>query len=105
MAIRGSLAEAGLPDVLQLLALGQKTGCLSVARAGDFGSIYFVNGRVAHASLVNRRDKLGEQLLRAGSVAAADLSAALAEQVADPSRRLGELLIRRGAVDPAALVR
>ncbi|AHG90598.1 protein of unknown function DUF4388 [Gemmatirosa kalamazoonensis] len=105
MAIRGSLAEAGLPDVLQLLALGQKTGCLSVARAGDFGSIYFVNGRVAHASLVNRRDKLGEQLLRAGSVDAADLSAALAEQVADPSRRLGELLIRRGAVDPAALVR
>jgi hypothetical protein len=27
MAIRGSLREASLPDVLQLLAMGKKTGC------------------------------------------------------------------------------
>jgi len=32
MAIKGSLKEASLPDVLQLLALGQKTGCLSIGR-------------------------------------------------------------------------
>ena len=31
MAIKGSLKEASLPDVIQLLALGQKTGCLAVA--------------------------------------------------------------------------
>ena len=105
MAIRGSLAEAGLPDVLQLLALGQKTGCLSVARSGEFGSIYFERGRVVHASLVNRKDRLGEQLLRAGAVDAADLRAALAEQAADPSRRIGELLLLRGAVDARALER
>lgn len=105
MAIRGSLAEAGLPDVLQLLALGQKTGCLSVARSGDFGSIYFEHGRVVHASLVNRRDRLGDHLLRAGEVDAADLRAALAEQVADPTRRLGDLLLRRGAVRAEALER
>jgi tetratricopeptide (TPR) repeat protein len=105
MAIRGSLAEAGLPDVLQLLALGQKTGCLSVARAGDFGSIFFERGRVVHASLVNRKDRLGEMLLRSGAVEAGDLRAALAEQTADPSRRLGELLLRRGAVDARALER
>ena len=30
MAIKGSLREASLPDVLQLLTLGKKTGCLSV---------------------------------------------------------------------------
>ena len=30
MAIKGSLKEASLPDVLQLLAMGKKTGCLSV---------------------------------------------------------------------------
>ena len=28
MAIKGNLREASLPDVLQLLAMGQKTGCL-----------------------------------------------------------------------------
>ncbi|MGH7448820.1 MAG: DUF4388 domain-containing protein, partial [Longimicrobiales bacterium] len=29
MAIKGSLKEASLADVCQLLALGQKSGCLS----------------------------------------------------------------------------
>jgi hypothetical protein len=43
MAIRGSLSEASLADVLQLLALGQKTGCLSIAREGSFGSVHFVS--------------------------------------------------------------
>ena len=37
MAIKGSLKEASLPDVLQLLALGQKTGCLSIADRSNFG--------------------------------------------------------------------
>ena len=31
MAIKGSLKEASLPDVLQLLRMGKKTGCLAVA--------------------------------------------------------------------------
>ena len=38
MAIRGSLKEASLPDVLQLLAMGKKTGCLSVTHRSSFGA-------------------------------------------------------------------
>jgi hypothetical protein len=45
MAIKGSLREASLPDVLQLLAMGQKTGCLSVTDRNNFGYIYFDRGR------------------------------------------------------------
>jgi tetratricopeptide (TPR) repeat protein len=105
MAIRGSLAEAGLSDVLQLLALGQKTGCLSVARPGDFGSVYFERGRVVYAALVNRRDRLGQSLVRTGAVDEADVRAALAEQAGEPGTRLGEVLLRRGAVDRATLDR
>ena len=41
MAIRGSLKEASLPDVLQLLSMGKKTGCLSVGLRGSFGYIFF----------------------------------------------------------------
>jgi hypothetical protein len=62
MAIKGSLKEASLPDVLQLLALGQKTGCLSIADRSNFGYIYFEKGRISYASIVNRRDRLGEIL-------------------------------------------
>lgn len=54
MAIRGSLTEASLPDVLQLLAMGRKTGCLGLTHANNFGYIYFADGSISHASLLNR---------------------------------------------------
>src|ERR671916_471612 len=60
MAIKGSLKAASLPDVLQLLAMGKKTGCLSVTHRSNFGYIYFDKGRIAYASIVNRRDRIDE---------------------------------------------
>ena len=68
MAIRGNLSEASLADVLQLLALGQKTGCLSVAQDGSVGTVSFVSGRIVHAELVNRRDRFGDRLVRLGVI-------------------------------------
>ena len=37
MAIKGSLKEASLPDVLQLLSMGKKTGCLAVTLGTKLG--------------------------------------------------------------------
>jgi tetratricopeptide (TPR) repeat protein len=54
MAIKGSLKEASLPDVLQLLSMGKKTGCLGLSLHDSFGSIYFDSGRICHAAIVNR---------------------------------------------------
>jgi tetratricopeptide (TPR) repeat protein len=54
MAIKGSLKEASLPDVLQLLSMGKKTGCLGLSFHDSFGSIYFDSGRICHAAIVNR---------------------------------------------------
>lgn len=54
MAIKGSLKEASLPDVLQLLAMGKKTGCLGLALHESCGSIYFDSGRICHAEIANR---------------------------------------------------
>jgi tetratricopeptide (TPR) repeat protein len=54
MAIKGSLKEASLPDVLQLLSMGKKTGCVGLSFHDSFGSIYFDNGRICHAAIVNR---------------------------------------------------
>ena len=64
MAIKGSLSEAGLPDVLQLLSLGRKTGCLSVTDRASLGYIYFEQGRICYATIVNRRDRLGDILVK-----------------------------------------
>ncbi|HEX2189646.1 MAG TPA: DUF4388 domain-containing protein [Longimicrobiaceae bacterium] len=103
MAIKGSLKEASLPDVLQLLSMGQKTGCLSVTDRSNFGYIYFDRGRITYASIVNRRDRLGDLLVKNGLLAAAELAAAVDEQARDPETRLGEILIRRGAITRAQL--
>lgn len=98
MSIRGNIAEAALADVVQLLALGKRTGRLSAARDGELGTIWFVDGAVAHAALAHRRDPLGAALVRCGALDDADLRAALVEQAAEPDTPLGVLLVRRGCV-------
>jgi tetratricopeptide (TPR) repeat protein len=99
MAIKGNLKEASLPDVLQLLAMGQKTGCLSLSDRSNFGYIFFDRGRITYASIVNRRDRLGDLLVKNGLIQPKELTGAIDEQARDPSMgRLGEILIRRGAI-------
>ena len=80
MAIRGSLKEASLPDVLQLLSMGKKSGCLSVTHRSNFGSIYFDKGRICYASIVNRRDRLGDILVKSGILSQDKLDDAIAVQ-------------------------
>jgi Flp pilus assembly protein TadD len=98
MAIKGSLREASLPDVLQLLALGRKTGCLSVTDRNNFGAIYFDQGTVCFASIVNRRDRLGDILVKRGQLRPEQLETAIALQARTPELRLGEILVREGMV-------
>ena len=100
MAIKGNLREASLPDVLQLLALGQKTGCLSVTDRSNLGYIYFDRGSINYASIVNRRDRLGDLLVKNGLVDPDALAAAVEAQTTTRSGvRLGEILIERGAIN------
>ena len=103
MAIKGSLKEASLPDVLQLLAMGQKTGCLSVAERNNFGYIYFESGQIVYASIVNRRDRLGDILVKNGLITDDQLRAAIEEQGRRREMRLGELLVAMGALTRLAL--
>ena len=98
MAIRGSLKEASLPDVLQLLALGQKTGCLSVIDRNNIANLYFDRGRICYASIVNRRDRLGDILVKNGRISQNQLERAIARQELEREKRLGELLIDEGAI-------
>ena len=104
MAIRGHVAEAALADLIQMLALGRRTGRLSVARDGELGTVYFTDGAVTQATLAHRRDPLGAALVRAGVLDDADLRAALAEQTLTPETPLGVLLVRRGAVPRATVL-
>ena len=103
MAIKGSLKEASLPDVVQLLYLGRRTGCLSVASDRNFGSIWFDEGWITFAGMLSRTDRLGERLVAAGKVTAEQLESAIASQAAMPGRRIGEMLVHLGLIAAADL--
>jgi tetratricopeptide (TPR) repeat protein len=105
MAIKGSLKEASLPDVLQLLSMGQKTGCLSVADRNNFGYVYFDHGFITYASIVNRRDRLGDILVKGGLITTEQLQAAIERQSHERDKRLGELLVSMGAISRPDLER
>ena len=105
MAIKGSLKEASLPDVLQLLALGQKTGCLSIADRSNFGYIYFEKGRICYASIVNRRDRLGDILVKHGKITQGQHEAAVQRQTMEHGKKLGEILVGMAVISQADLER
>ncbi len=105
MAIKGSLREASLPDVLQLLALGQKTGCLAIADRANFGYIYFDRGRICYASIVNRRDRLGDILVKHEKITQESLDTAILDQERHRDKKLGEILVDQKAITQADLER
>ncbi len=105
MAIKGSLKEASLPDVLQLLALGQKTGCLSIADRSNFGCIYFEKGRISYASIVNRRDRLGDILVKHGTITQEQLDAAIEQQASERDKKLGQILVAQSVISQQDLER
>jgi tetratricopeptide (TPR) repeat protein len=103
MAIKGSLREASLADVVQLIFLGRRSGCLSVASDRNFGSIWFDEGWVVFAGMVTRQDRLGERLVAAGRLTREALEESVAAQLAVPGERLGAVLVRLGHLSQAEL--
>jgi hypothetical protein len=98
VAIRGNLSEASLADVLQLLALGQKTGCLSLAGDESFGTIHFDRGRIVHAGIVNGRDRLGDRLVRSGAVQADALARVMSSRAVNDDRDVADALLAEGVI-------
>src|SRR5437667_8974172 len=105
MATKGSLKEASLPDVLQLLALGQKSGCLSIADRSNFGYIYFDKGRICYASIVNRRDRLGDILVKHEKISRAQLDSAIERQAKERDKKLGQILVELSSISQPDLER
>ena len=105
MAIEGALQDVALADICQLLAMGRKTGCLSLTDRSNFGYVYFEDGRVIYASVLNRQDRLGELLVRNNVITRRDLSAAMKAQAHNKGARLGELLVKNGALTQEQLQR
>ncbi len=53
--VSGSLSEMSLPDMVQVLWHGRKTGSLKIRAGGEAGEIHFVNGAIFNALWANLR--------------------------------------------------
>lgn len=102
MAIKGSLAEASLPEVIKLLTYSMKSGCLSVTDGSNFGNIFLQDGKVIHATILKRDARLGDSLLSRNLFDQKILKRALATQKAK-RKRIGEILVEMGAISQQIL--
>ncbi|MFT0744105.1 DUF4388 domain-containing protein [Synechococcus sp. RC10B2] len=103
MAIVGDLREFSLPDLLQLVERGSKTGQLSVWAPNGIYKIWFYQGRVIAALPPEEEHRLEGLLARSGLV-----SERVVEKLASfcgPEEPLGRCLQRQGLISPVALAK
>jgi tetratricopeptide (TPR) repeat protein len=103
LAIKGSLVEASLPEVIQLLAYSLKSGCLSVTDGRNLGNIFLKEGKIIYATILRRKVRLGDSMLEKQLVQQDILKRALAMQKEKKGKRLGEILVDMGAISQAVL--
>lgn len=126
MALQGSLQTMSVPDLLQFLAVGRKTGLLKFSHGKVAKGIYFESGVIVGSSTNDPREYLGQVLIHYGKITEEQLQAAMEVQrhegqslksqvpgdseekgdVTPPvvKRRLGQVLIDSGIVSEAEVI-
>jgi Domain of unknown function (DUF4388) len=95
MSLRGELRTMPLPDVLQWVATGRKTGTLHVERRSVQKRIILRDGHVHSSASNDPRESLGQFLIRLRLITEEQLFRALLAQE-EKGRLLGSLLVSDG---------
>src|ERR1044072_3238351 len=95
MAIQGTLKTMSLPDLLQFLAAGRKSGTLKFDHGKITKQVYFKNGMTVGSKSNDPREYLGQVLLHYGKVDDNQLKAAREVQRTSGAK-LGEVLVQQG---------
>ena len=104
MALRGTLKDFGIADILQLIGHQGKSGQLTLRNGDQQVEIWFLDGAVMRADTQHRekRDLLGRLLVRAEVLPEDQLNRALDTQKRT-LKRLGQILVESGAIDRKVL--
>ncbi len=102
MDATGEIAPGVLPAVLRALYVERHTGLLHVTRAAERGSICFIRGGIVYGDTNIKECHLGETLVRHGLLTQWDRERA-GEMVTVTGRRLGQILLDLGLLDPDGL--
>ena len=123
MALHGSLQTMSVPDLLQFLAVGRKTGLLNFTHGKVVKGIYFEDGVIVGSSTNDPREYLGQMLIHYGKITEEQLQAGMEAQRKDAPgpegnrmqeskvnhqgperRRLGQVLVDSGVLTNAEVV-
>ena len=99
MALKGTLKDFGIADILQLIGHQLKTGVLKLTTKGQEVRVYFTDGNVVNAesSTRDKRDLLGSLLVRAEVITQEQLETTLEIQKRT-LKRLGDILVDSGYI-------
>ena len=99
MALKGTLKDFGIADILQLIGQQQKTGALVLTQKQDTVAVTFKDGNILRAETTsrNRKDLIGSMLVAASLVTEAQLEFALETQKRT-LQRLGDVLVSQGVL-------
>lgn len=104
MALKGTLKDFGIAEILQLIGQQAKSGVLHLESRDDTIHIAIADGHVVRAEAAGRkaRERLGTMLVRAELISKEELEYAL-ELQKKSLRRLGDLLVELGLVSKGDL--
>jgi hypothetical protein len=102
MSLGGNLRTMPVPDVLQWIAMGQKTGTLHLTRGSLEKRIVFKDGLIITSWSNDPRESLGQFLLRDRRLSEEELFMALLRQE-EEGLLVGSIIVNDGTVDEAAL--
>jgi hypothetical protein len=104
VALRGNLEDFGVGEVFQLIGQQRKTGVLEISNDAGRIQLRFDAGSVVSAAPLSEQPDaaLGEMLVRRGALPPAALESALAE-CATTLERLGQRLVEHGLVSKQEL--
>jgi hypothetical protein len=100
MPLVGNLRDFALHDFLYLVDRGYKTGSLMLNRPStdDAAHLYFEKGKLLSVVRPQRRERLGELLIRLGKITPQQLAQALQTQQMNNNRPLGQILVEQNVV-------
>jgi curved DNA-binding protein CbpA len=102
-AVRGSLAETPLPQILRRIFLEQLRGTLTLSRGAELRRLYFEKGELKTATSSREAQRIGSFLRRRGRITYEDLNWAVEEIARQQGSRLGQKLVERGILSRAVI--
>jgi hypothetical protein len=102
--LEGSLVERDFPSLVTAVSQDEWTGTITLTHMGVCKSVTVQSGRLVFASSTSRDDRLGDVLLRQGKITLHQYAEAGKAMAAGTGKRLGTLLVEKGALTPKDLV-